>query len=384
MTTRGTTTETPPGSTTDPAAAQRTPLHDAHVALGATLTDFAGWSMPLRYTSDLAEHHAVRTTAGLFDLSHMGEIGLTGPQAGDALNHALVGDLAALAIGRAKYSLICAPDGGILDDLVVYRTGFQEFLVVANAANAKLVDGELLTRAADFDAVVTDRSTQFALLALQGPVATEVLGPLTEVDLGAVKYYAGYPGTVAGVPVLLARTGYTGEDGYELFCDPRDAPRLWTALLEAGASAGVQSCGLACRDSLRLEAGMPLYGNELDTTTTPYAAGLGRSVALDKAEFIGRDALQAASQEPPRRVRVGLVARGRRAPRHGYPVIDPSTGEQVGAVTSGAPSPTLGRPIAMAYVDTRCAETGTELQVQIRGALEAVEVVSLPFYRRAK
>jgi aminomethyltransferase len=384
MTTSGTTTETPPGSTTDPAAARRTPLHDAHVALGATLTDFAGWSMPLRYTSDLAEHHAVRTTAGLFDLSHMGEIGLTGPQAGDALNHALVGDLAALAIGRAKYSLICAPDGGILDDLVVYRTGFQEFLVVANAANAKLVDGELLTRAADFDAVVTDRSTQFALLALQGPVATEVLGPLTEVDLGAVKYYAGYPGTVAGVPVLLARTGYTGEDGYELFCDPRDAPRLWTALLEAGASAGVQSCGLACRDSLRLEAGMPLYGNELDTTTTPYAAGLGRSVALDKAEFIGRDALQAASQEPPRRVRVGLVARGRRAPRHGYPVIDPSTGEQVGAVTSGAPSPTLGRPIAMAYVDTRCAEPGTELQVQIRGALEAVEVVSLPFYRRAK
>ncbi|MCU1431349.1 MAG: glycine cleavage system protein [Actinotalea sp.] len=388
----------------DTGAAERTagptlegPLHAEHVALGATMTPFAGWSMPLRYTSDLAEHHAVRTAAGLFDLSHMGEIAVSGPGAGRALDHALVGNLSALAVGRARYTMICAEDGGVLDDLVVYRTGETDYLVVANASNVAVVLGALRERCTGPEVEVTDESAATALIAVQGPLAQRILlglvsDPEAQAALAGMPYYACARAMVeAGddsVPALVARTGYTGEDGFELFVPAADAPALWRALLVAGAPVGLVPAGLACRDSLRLEAGMPLYGNELDRTTTPYDAGLGRVVKLDKAgddgaplPFVGREALAARADDAPTQVRVGLQGLGRRAARHGYPVVTPE-GDVVGRVTSGAPSPTLGHPIAMAYVTPAVAVPGTDLAVDVRGRAEPVRVVPLPFYRR--
>jgi glycine cleavage system T protein (aminomethyltransferase) len=360
---------------------RRTPLYDVHTRLGAKFTDFAGWQMPLRYTGDLAEHNAVRTAAGLFDLTHMGEIVLSGPQAGEALDYALVGHASAIGVDRARYTMICAEDGGILDDLIVYRTGEQDYLVVANAGNATVVARELVERAKGFDTEVRDAATEYALIAVQGPLAVGILAPLTPTDLATVKYYASYPTTVAGRDALLARTGYTGEDGFELFVAPQDAEAVWDALATAD---GIIPCGLSCRDSLRLEAGMPLYGNELSARLDPYAAGLGRVVKLDKpGDFVGRAALAAAATTTPARKLVGLVTQGRRAARHGYPVVDPATGTEIGVVTSGAPSPTLGHPVAMAYVDAERAEPGSALAVDIRGTMTPVDVVELPFYRRS-
>ncbi|ANZ38606.1 glycine cleavage system protein T [Lentzea guizhouensis] len=360
-----------------------TPLNAEHESLGAMFTDFAGWKMPLRYSSELAEHHAVRTTAGLFDLTHMGEIVLTGPQAGVALDHALVGHISALAVGKARYTMITQADGGVVDDLIVYRLGDEEFMVVANASNAAVVAEALVERAAGFDTVVTDRSTDYALIAIQGPKSVEILAGLTDTDLATVKYYASYPSQVAGVDALLARTGYTGEEGFELFVAPADAPAVWNALLEAGQPHELKPCGLGCRDTLRLEAGMPLYGNELTTSLTPYHAGLGRVVKLDKpGDFVGRDALTKVSESGVDSVLVGLKTAERRAPRHGYAVLNGD--EVVGEVTSGALSPTLGYSVAMAYVNRASAEPGTPLLVDVRGKKQPVEVVALPFYKRAK
>ncbi|GII58947.1 aminomethyltransferase [Planotetraspora thailandica] len=360
-----------------------TPLHEVHEALGATLTDFAGWLMPLRYGSESIEHNAVRNAAGLFDLSHMGEIFVTGPQAAEALDYALVGHISALAPGRARYTMIVAPDGGILDDLIVYRLAPEEFLVVANASNYLLVARELTERAEPYEARVDDRSDSYALVAVQGPRSTEILGKLTDADLVGLKYYAGLPGTVAGREALIARTGYTGEDGFELFVANADAVHVWNALTEAGADFGLVPAGLSARDTLRLEAGMPLYGNELTADLTPFDAGLGRVVRFDKqGDFVGREALAAKAEgETPARRLVGLVARGRRVPRHGYPVTQ--DGVPVGEVTSGAPSQSLGKPIAMAYVAHAAVESGG-LTVDIRGSHEPVDVVDLPFYRRSK
>ncbi|CCH34023.1 Aminomethyltransferase [Saccharothrix espanaensis DSM 44229] len=365
-----------------PVETRRTPLHAEHEALGAQFTDFAGWKMPLRYDSELAEHHAVRTSAGLFDLTHMGEIVLSGPEAGRALDHALVGNASAIAVGRARYTMITQPDGGVIDDLIVYRTGEQEYLVVANASNAAVVFDALVERADGFDTSVVDKSVDYALLAVQGPASTAIVAGLTTTDLATVKYYASYPTEVAGRPALLARTGYTGEDGFELFLDPSDAPAVWQALLEAGREHDLKPAGLGCRDTLRLEAGMPLYGNELSAERTPYHANLGRVVKLDKPEgFVGRDALAAVAEKGVEAKLVGLKTASRRAPRHGYPVLDAS-GAVIGEVTSGALSPTLGYSVAMAYVTPENAEPGTELAVDIRGRQEPVEVVALPFYKR--
>ncbi|MDI5962780.1 glycine cleavage system aminomethyltransferase GcvT [Streptomyces sp. SL13] len=369
-------------------APRRTALDAVHRALGATMTDFAGWDMPLRYGSERDEHVAVRTAAGLFDLSHMGEITLTGPQAAEALDFALVGHLSAVKPGRARYTMICREDGGILDDLIVYRLAEQAFMVVANASNAQVVLDELTARAAGFDVTVRDDRDAYALIAVQGPQAPAILAAVTDADLDGLKYYAGLPGTVAGVPAMIARTGYTGEDGFELFAAPADAEALWTALTDAGRERGLVPCGLSCRDTLRLEAGMPLYGHELTTALTPFDAGLGRVVKFDKpGDFTGRAALEAAARKAaanPPRVLVGLVAAGRRVPRAGYPVVD-AAGTVIGEVTSGAPSPTLGKPLAMAYLDAAHAEPGTGgVAVDIRGAHEAHEVVALPFYRRAR
>ncbi|MEU7383084.1 glycine cleavage system aminomethyltransferase GcvT [Streptomyces sp. NPDC042207] len=374
-------------SSTEPDRPRRTALDALHRSLGATMTDFAGWDMPLRYGSERDEHIAVRTKAGLFDLSHMGEITVSGPQAVALLNHALVGNIATVGLGRARYTMICQADGGILDDLIVYRLGETEYMVVANASNAQVVLDALTERAAGFDAEVRDDRDNYALLAVQGPESAGILKSLTDADLDGLKYYAGLPGTVAGVPALIARTGYTGEDGFELFVAPGDAEKLWQALTEAGADAGLVPCGLSCRDTLRLEAGMPLYGHELTTSLTPFDAGLGRVVKFEKeGDFVGREALLAAAEraaaEPPR-VLVGLVAEGRRVPRAGYAVV--SGGEVIGEVTSGAPSPTLGKPIAMAYVDATHAAPGTAgVGVDIRGNHEPYEVVALPFYKRQK
>ncbi|HUZ23821.1 MAG TPA: glycine cleavage system aminomethyltransferase GcvT [Streptosporangiaceae bacterium] len=381
-------------ATTAPAttAPRRTPLTQVHEQLGATLTDFAGWLMPLRYGSETAEHQAVRTAAGLFDLSHMGELMVSGPQAGAALDYALVGNLTALRPGRARYTMICAADGGVLDDLIVYRLADTEFLVVANAANAAAVAALLTDRAAGMNAAVADRTSDYALIAIQGPRCADILGPLTDASLGDVKYYASYPATVAGAPVLLARTGYTGEDGFEIFARPQDAEDIWATLSKAGADHGLVPAGLAARDTLRLEAGMPLFGSELGPGMTPFDAGLGRVVKFDKpGDFVGRAALAERAQAAPERTLVGLVGQSRRVPRHGYSVL--WDGAACGTVTSGAPSPTLGAPIAMAYVTPAVAEEAVteaaaarqdagRLAVDVRGRAEPARLVPLPFYRR--
>ncbi|GAB3451198.1 glycine cleavage system aminomethyltransferase GcvT [Actinophytocola sediminis] len=357
------------------------PLHDVHSALGASFTDFAGWSMPLRYGSELAEHRAVRAAAGLFDLSHMGEIELTGPEAGRALDYALVGNLSGLKLGRARYTMICDGAGGVLDDLVVYRIGEDHFMVVANASNSDLVAGELLGRAEGFTVEVVDRSRDCALVACQGPSSAAIIGRVCTADLDTLSYYGSVPTRIGEHDVLLARTGYTGEDGFEVFAQAEHAVDVWQTLTEAGESDGLLPAGLAARDTLRLEAGMPLYGNELSAEMSPFDAGLGRVVKFDKtADFVGRAALEERAKSPAAHVRVGLRGDGRRAPRHGYPVLEGDT--PVGTVTSGALSPTLGHPIAMAYVPPTLTDPGTKLSVDVRGKPYPVEVVKLPFYKR--
>jgi aminomethyltransferase len=381
-----------------PAQLRRTPLTAVHERLGATLTAFAGWLMPLRYGSETAEHNAVRTAAGLFDLSHMGEITVTGSGAAAALDYALTGQASALAPGRARYTMICAPDGGVIDDLIVYRLADGEFLVVANAANAQAVLAELTARAAAAGAgpaQVTDRTASCALIAVQGPNAARVVTEVTDASqagrVSELRYYASCGAAVAGSDVLVARTGYTGEDGFELFTPAGEAEQVWQALTAAGAARGLVPAGLAARDTLRLEAGMPLYGNELSRELTPFDAGLGRVVKLGKpGDFVGRAALARRAASPPRRELVGLAGQSRRVPRHGYDVLWDL--KACGTVTSGAPSPTLGVPIAMAYVEPDVARQATQdpgggehserLAVDIRGSAEPAAIVPLPFYRR--
>jgi aminomethyltransferase len=384
---------TDPGTTTE----RRSPLDEVHRAAGASFTDFAGWQMPVRYSSDLAEHHAVREHAGLFDLSHMGEIVVVGPEASDALDYALAGKLSAIAEGQAKYSLLLARDGGVIDDLVVYRTGDDRYMVVANASNREVVAEELRNRTSPFECEVFDESDDIALVALQGPDALEVLqetegfgvqGPGNDGEdfdaaVQGLKYYRALAAEFEGEPVLVARTGYTGEDGFELYLAPDRAARLWEALRETGGPR-VVPCGLASRDTLRLEAGMPLYGHELGRDILPVQAGLGRVVALSKeGDFVGRAAIeQGPADGAP--VLVGLTAEGRRAPRAGYEIYDGDGDDarKVGEITSGALSPTLGHPVAMAFVAPDAAEPGSPLFVDVRGTRVAASVTALPFYKR--
>jgi aminomethyltransferase len=378
---------------------RHSPLNSIHEAAGASFTDFAGWQMPVRYSSDLAEHHAVRTAAGIFDLSHMGEIFIVGPEAADALDYALAGKLSATTIGQAKYSLLLDRQGGIIDDVVVYRTGDDRFMVVANASNREVVAEELLERTSPFDCEVFDESDDLALIAVQGPRSREILiatdgfafegGHPDGRDVGdkltELKYYRALPGFFRTQPVLVARTGYTGEDGFELYVSPDHAEELWNALSEAGTPLGLVPAGLASRDTLRLEAGMPLYGHELGTETFPVQAGLGRVVATaTKGDFVGREAVEAGPRPDARRL-VGLVAEGKRAARADYEIFasDDST-QAIGVVTSGALSPTLGIPIAMAYVDESFAAPDTVLSVDIRGKRLGYTVTPLPFYRAKK
>ncbi|MGZ4579534.1 MAG: glycine cleavage system aminomethyltransferase GcvT [Nocardioidaceae bacterium] len=367
---------------TNKQTTKQSPLHEVHRRLGASFTQFAGWTMPLRYGSETAEHHAVRLTAGLFDLSHMGEIEVVGPAAAAVLDRALVGRASQMRSGRARYSMLCTR--GILDDLVVYRLADDRFLVVCNAANTAVVDTQLRYRAGGQDAQVRNVTDDWALVAVQGPASAAIVGALTHVVPTSLRYYTVAAATIAGTQVLLARTGYTGEDGFEIYTAAAEATVVWEALAGAGTRLGLLPAGLSCRDSLRLEAGMPLYGHELGTHVTPYDAGLGRFVDLDKPDgFVGDIALRLRrDQAAPVHTLVGLVSRGRRAPRPRQRVLDPHTGAHVGEITSGAPSPTLGHPIAMAYIYPEYAEPETRLTVVVRDHHEDVQVTRLPFYRR--
>ncbi|WP_417563643.1 glycine cleavage system aminomethyltransferase GcvT [Microbacterium sp.] len=387
---------------------RQTPLNERHEALGASFTDFGGWSMPVRYTSDLTEHRAVREAAGLFDISHMAEFLVTGRGAGAFLDYALAGCLSALAVGKAKYSLVLADDGGIIDDVIVYRTGDESYLVVANAGNRDAVAQVLAEEAtrAPVSAVFTpqpaavtsfvhidvgdhvrieDVTDQLALVAVQGPVAEQIVRETAGIDipdLDGLGYYAWREGRFADALLFAARTGYTGEDGFELMVPAAQAGALWDALLAAGAPLGLIPCGLAARDTLRLEAGMPLYGHELRRDIVPAQAGLGRVVVMAKDDFVGKAGLAArdATDDP---VLVGLAAEGRRAGRAGYAVLGPD-GAVVGEITSGALSPTLGHPIALAFVPPAFAEPGTALSIDVRGTGIPATVTTLPFYRRTK
>jgi aminomethyltransferase len=371
---------------------RQSPLHEEHVRLGATMVDFAGWEMPVRYAGDTAEHHAVRNAAGLFDLSHMGEIMVRGPQAADALDNATVGQLSATPLWGAKYTMLCTPDGGVIDDVVAYRRDWDHFMVVANAANTDRVMTALAERLAGFDAWIDNETHGIALVAVQGPAAPGIVAAMCELgadDIEAMRYYrAANVLLVGGIHAFAARTGYTGEDGFELYVPTADAAATWRLALAMGEPAGLVPCGLSSRDSLRLEAGMPLYGQELTEDTNPFEAGLERIVAwgsdsAERGDFVGREALEKVKESGPARVLVGLVGEGKRSARTGYAVAD-ADGNQVGIVTSGAPSPTLGKPIAMAYVPAALAEPGTVVNIDVRGRHEQMTVTELPFYRRQR
>ncbi len=374
--------------------ARYSPLHDLHVGLGASFTDFAGWQMPVRYDSDLAEHHAVRERVGMFDISHMAEISVTGSQAGEFLDFAVAGKMSALALGQAKYTLLLTEAGTVIDDLIIYRLGDEHWLVVANAGNRFAALDALKARVAGFSANVVDQSDETAMIAVQGPSALAVLESTVglslsdtaaerpQTTLADLKYYWTLPAVFLGHPVLIARTGYTGEDGFELYIDSTEAAALWTALAQAGEDHGIVPCGLACRDTLRLEAGMPLYGHELTLDIRPAQAGLGKVVALSKeGDFVGRSASeQDLPADAP--VLVALVGDGKRAARADYEVFVGD--DKIGIVTSGALSPTLGFPIALAYVQPIHAAEGSVVDVDVRGTRIPFTVSTLPFYRRKK
>ena len=359
-------------------ALKKTPLFDAHVALQGKLVPFAGFEMPVQYPTGItAEHQAVRKTAGLFDVCHMGEFLLEGPQALDLIQKITVNDASTLNEWQAQYSAMCLESGGIIDDLLVYR-GPGHYMLVVNASNKDKDLAWVEKHAQEFDVEVTDKSDATALLAIQGPLASEIVGALTASDLEGIGYYRFALGDVAGVDGIISRTGYTGEDGFELYVPAEGGLDLWNALMEAGASRGLTPTGLGCRDSLRLEMGYALYGNDLDDEHTPLESGLGWITKLDKGEFIGRDVLTKQKEEGVTRRLVGMKLTERGFPRHGYPVV--SQGQDVGEVTSGVVSPSLGVGVAMGYVPTELAKAGTEVGVRIRDKVIPAVVQRPPFY----
>ena len=356
---------------------KRTPLYDTHVALGAKMVPFAGFEMPVQYPTGItAEHKAVREKAGLFDVSHMGEFIVRGPQAVDFVNYVTTNDVAALKPGQAHYSTILREDGTIVDDCLVYRSD-DRVLMVVNGSNIDKDFAHISQYVGKFDATLDDISDHVALLALQGPQAQRILQQHTDTDLSQIKYYEFTTGTVAGVEkVYISRTGYTGEDGFELYFPAEHAPELWRALTKSGE---VIPAGLGCRDSLRLEMGMALYGNDIDDTTTPLEAGLGWLVKMKKGDFVGRDALLKQKEQGVQRRLIGFTTPERSFPRHGYPVF--VNGAPSGEVRSGTMSPTLGIPIGTAYVPTASAAEGSPLEIEIRGKRIPATVVKMPFYK---
>ena len=365
-------------TTTDAGAAlKRTPLHDTHVALGAKMVPFAGYEMPVQYPTGITtEHKAVRERAGLFDVSHMGEFIVRGADAVKFVNYVTTNDVAALAVGQAHYSSILNERGTFEDDCLVYRFD-DHLMMVVNASNSAKDLAHISQHLDRFEASIEDVSEEVALLALQGPKAAAILQPLTNVDLSAIKYYHFGVGTVAGVPdIIVSRTGYTGEDGFELYFDNAHAAHVWKAIIDTGE---VTPAGLGCRDSLRLEMGMALYGNDIDDTVTPLEGNLAWIVKLAKGDFVGRDALLRQKEQGVPRKLVGFTTSERAFPRHGYPVI--VDGQPSGVVCSGTLSPSLNVPIGTCYVPTAFAKPGNEVGIDIRGKIVKAEVVKTPFYK---
>jgi aminomethyltransferase len=371
------------------ATLAETPLHDWHAGHGGRLVDFAGWSMPVQYTSIVAEHTATRTAAGLFDISHMGRIRFDGADAGRFLNSLVTRDLSDLKPRSIRYALVTNEQGGVKDDVLVYRlqdaAGGSYYLLVVNASNRpKILDWIDERLAAQRDALpevtYADLTHDWAMIAVQGPLAIALAQPLIEEDVGALKYYTGTEGRIAGHGGIVSRTGYTGEDGVELIVGNGVVEKIWSALLEAGRDRGVLPCGLGARDTLRLEAGMPLYGHELNEELSPLQAGLNFAVSLDKAAYPGRDALRRAAEDPSLPRLVGLELEGKRPAREGHAILADSG--PVGRVTSGTFSPTFQKPVAMGYVAPAYGQPGAKLRVDIRGQLAGATVVRVPFYRR--
>jgi len=357
---------------------KRTPLHDEHVRLDARLVPFGGFAMPVQYPAGIrSEHRAVRSAAGIFDISHMGEFRVRGPGAEGFVSRATTNDPSGLEEGRAQYSTMCLEDGGIVDDLVVYRLGPEDFRLVVNAANIGKDWGHLTGLPGADRVDIEDESEEVALIAVQGPRAQEILEPLTSEPLEPVGFYRFVRGETAGVPGVISRTGYTGEDGFELYVDAEDAPGLWRSLLDAGRDAGLEPAGLGARDTLRLEMGYALYGHDIDEETTPLEAGLGWLVKLEKGEFVGREALARQKEEGVGRRLRGFRLRERGFPREGYPVR--YRGRDVGPVRSGTVSPSLEEGIGTVYLPGG-AEPGDELAVVIRDREVPAEVASMPFY----
>ncbi|PYR89968.1 MAG: glycine cleavage system aminomethyltransferase GcvT [Acidobacteria bacterium] len=370
---------------TQPASGtlKKTPLHARHRALGARMVDFAGWDMPVEYTGIVDEHMAVRTRAGLFDVSHMGEIEIAGADALKAVQHITTNDASRLSTNQAQYSALTTSTGTFVDDVLTYRLADDHFMLVVNASNI-IKDFNWISQNIQGigDAAAVNTSSRYALIALQGPVAREVLQTLTGVDVARIKYYWFSTGEVAGVRVTISRTGYTGEDGFEVFAPPSAAERVWDAILQAGKSGGVVPAGLGARDTLRLEAAMRLYGNDMDETTTVLEADLGWIVGWKKEEFIGADVLRAQKASGTSRKLVGFEMLERAIGRHGYDAY--VGGEKAGVVTSGTQTPYLKKAIGMAYLPSDRTAAGTEFEVDIRGRRTKAAVVPLPFYKRAK
>jgi aminomethyltransferase len=364
---------------------QRTPLAERHEQLGAKMVDFAGWYMPVQYSGIMAEHHTVRNAAGLFDLGHMGQVDVSGPDALAFLQYVATNDVSVLGPGDAQYALLCYPEGGVIDDIIIYRrpSGVGYFVVINASNTEKDVQWLQEQRQArsDLDVTVTNISDETGMIAIQGPKAAEIVAGLSSVDLSDMKPFSCRETHIAGISCLAGRTGYTGEDGWEFYCPIDRVGELWDALLEAGRPHGLKPIGLGARDTLRLEARMPLYGNELSQDITPLDAGLGWAVKLDKGDFIGREALQRQKEQGITRRTAGfrMVERGG-VPRSHYDVqID---GKTIGFVTSGTASPTLGENIGLALIDKRYAGVGKPLDIIIRGKPVRAEQIKLPFYRR--
>jgi len=368
----------------DPATPPRlTPLCQAHRRLGAKMIDFGGWLMPVNYPAGiLDEHKATRTAVGMFDVCHMGEVHFRGVRAAEAVQRLVTNQVGKLYDGRAMYTVACNPKGGIVDDLIVYRVAVDHFLIVVNAANIAKDYQHFVEQVGSW-CEIRNASDETGLISFQGPKAEACLAPLTRASLATLKPFHFLPNVeVAGRPAWIARTGYTGEDGFEVFCAADDAESLWQALLDACAGVGGKPVGLGARDTLRLEARLSLYGNDLNDETTPLEAGLGWVVKFDAGDFIGREALLRQRDAGLARKLAGFVMLGRGIARHGYPILDPSTGAKVGDVTSGTVGPTVGKNIGLAYVPTSLSKTGARLLVDCRGKQTEAEVVEGPFYRR--
>jgi len=361
---------------------KRTALFETHTMLGGRMVDFAGWEMPVQYSSPVQEHMAVREAAGLFDVSHMGEIEVQGPGALDLLQRVTTNDVSRLQDNQVQYSMLTTLDGGIMDDLLVYRINYEYYLLVVNAANTDKDFKWIKQQSGSFNAEVHDTSAGYVLLALQGPRAERILQDVTDHMLDRIPYYWSQRVSVDGCDSRVSRTGYTGEDGFEIFCAPIHARHLWNRLLITGNSLGLIPCGLAARNTLRLEASLRLWGNDMDETTTPVEAGLGWAVKLAKGDFIGREAIERQKTSGVTRRLAGFVVEDRAPARDGYPItVD---GQQIGHVNSGSPAPYLKKNIGMAYVPIAFAAPGTPVQIVVRGREVPARIVEMPFYKRGR